>query len=51
MNDNSGLAMIVGGLVVVVAAFIYFGTDLFSRGDRDADINVKIEAPAEPQTN
>ena len=51
MNDNSGLAMIVGGLVVVVAAFIYFGTDLFSRGDRDADIKVQIEEPADPSTN
>ena len=50
MNDNSGLAMIVGGLVVIVAAFIFFGTDLFSRGDGDADINVKIETPAEPQS-
>jgi hypothetical protein len=46
MNTN-GLAMIVGGLVVVVAVFIFFGTDLI-RGDRDRDINVTIEAPAAP---
>ena len=46
MNTN-GLAMIVGGLVVAVAAFVFFGTDLI-RGDRDRDINVTIEAPAAP---
>ena len=52
MNDNSGLAMIVGGLVVIVAAFIFFGTDMFRRGgDNDADIRVQIEEPAAPTTN
>jgi hypothetical protein len=50
MNDNSGLAMIVGGLVVIVAAFIFFGTDLFRRGDGDQDINVRIEEPSTPST-
>lgn len=49
MNTNS-LAMIVGGLVVVVAAFLFFGTNVF-RGDADRDINVTIETPAPPATN
>jgi hypothetical protein len=53
MNDNSGLALIVGGLVVVVAAFIFFGTDMFrgGGGGADHDVNVKIETPAAPATN
>jgi hypothetical protein len=39
--------MIVGGLVIVVGAILFFGTDLFrSGGDGDKDINVRIEAPA-----
>ena len=45
MNDN-GLAFIVGGLVVIVAAFIYFGTETFRADDNEVDI--KIEAPATP---
>ena len=45
--NNNGLAMIVGGLVVIVAAFLFFGTNVF-RGDGDRDINVTIETPAAP---
>jgi hypothetical protein len=47
--NNNGLALIVGGLVVVVAAFLFFGTNVF-RGDGDRDINVTIEAPVPPAT-
>jgi hypothetical protein len=43
--NNNGLAMIVGGLVVIVGLILFFGTDVF-RGGGDKDINVKIEAPA-----
>lgn len=42
--NNNGLAMIVGGLVVIVAVFVWFGTDMFR--DRDRDINVEIELPS-----
>ena len=42
--NNNGLALIVGGLVVVVAAFLFFGTNVF-RGANDGDVNVTIEAP------
>jgi hypothetical protein len=49
MNDNSGLALIVGALVVVVAVFVFFGTNIF-RGGGDHDVNVKIEAPAVPKS-
>lgn len=45
--NNNGLAMIVGGLVVVVAALLYFGTSPF-RADGDRDIDVTIETPAAP---
>jgi len=45
--NNNGLALIVGGLVVVVAAFLFFGTDVF-RGGNDPDINVTIENPVAP---
>lgn len=45
--NNNGLAMIVGGLVVIVAAFLYFGTNVF-RGDGEPDVNVTIETPAVP---
>jgi hypothetical protein len=48
--NNNGLAMIVGGLVVVVAVLLYFGADMF-RGHADKDINVTIEAPAAPSGN
>ena len=44
--NNNGLALIVGGLVVVVAAFVIFGTDLIRQDDND--INVKIELPDAP---
>lgn len=44
--NNNGLAFIVGGLVVAVAAFIFFGTGMF-RAD-DNDIDVKIELPDAP---
>jgi hypothetical protein len=48
MNTN-GLALIVGGLVVIVAAFLYFGTGVFRGGsDPEPDIDVTIEAPATP---
>ena len=47
MNDNSGLALIVGALVVVVAVLFFFGTDVF-RGGSNGDVDVKIEAPAAP---
>ena len=48
MNSN-GLALIVGALVIAVAALVYFNTDLFrSRGGGDHDINVTIETPAAP---
>ncbi len=47
--NNNGLAMIVGGLVVVVGLMLYFGTDIFRGGGGGGkDINVKIEAPATP---
>ena len=48
--NNNGLAMIVGGLVVLVAALLYVGADMF-RGDAHKDINVTIEAPAPPSSN
>lgn len=48
--NNNGLAMIVGGLAVIVAVFIYFGTDIL-RDRGDGDIDVTIEAPAAPSTN
>ncbi len=48
--NNNGLAMIVGGLVVVVAVLLYFGTGMFG-GHAEKDINVTIEAPAAPSGN
>ena len=45
--NNNGLALIVGGLVVVVAVFLFFGTNVF-RGGNDRDINVTIENPVAP---
>jgi hypothetical protein len=44
--NNNGLALIVGGLVVVVAAFLFFGTNVFRRGGPDRDINITVETPA-----
>ena len=51
-GGNTGLAMIVGGLVVIVALFFIFGpVDLFDRGGAGADapdVDVNVEAPATP---
>ena len=51
-NSNTGLALIVGGLVVIVALFFVFGgVDIFRGGGPDRDVDVTIEAPqveAEP---
>ncbi len=49
--NNNGLAMIVGGLVIAVAALLYFGTGMFRHGGGDKDINVTIETPAAPASN
>jgi hypothetical protein len=46
--NNNGLALIVGALVVVVAAMLYFGTGMFRGGGGESDINVTIETPAAP---
>ena len=46
MNTN-GLAFIVGALVIVVAAFVFLGTDTFRR---DNDVNVTIDLPDAPAT-
>jgi hypothetical protein len=43
--NNNGLAFIVGGLVVVVAAILYFGTGMFRAHDNDVDIKVELPAP------
>jgi hypothetical protein len=50
-GGNTGLAMIVGGLVVIVALFFIFGpVDLFDRGGGGGtpDVDVSVEAPATP---
>ena len=50
-GGNTGLALIVGGLVVLVALFFIFGpVDLFDRGGGDGggDLNVTVETPAAP---
>ena len=46
-NSNTGLALIVGGLVVIVALFFVFGgVDIFrGGGGPDRDVDVTIEAP------
>jgi hypothetical protein len=45
-NGNTGLALIVGGLVVIVALFFVFGGFPFGGGDGpDRDVDVSIEAP------
>lgn len=52
-GSNTGLAFIVGGLLVVVAVIAYF---VFARGETpgadkkiDVDVNLpKVEAPAVP---
>jgi hypothetical protein len=47
-GGNTGLALIVGGLVVIVALFFIFGgVDIFDRGGADApDLDVTVETPA-----
>jgi hypothetical protein len=48
-GGNTGLAMIVGGLVVIVALFFVFGgVDIFRGGGDGADLDVQIETPAAP---
>lgn len=49
-NGNTGLALIVGGLVVVVVMFFVFGgTDMFQGGgDRDIDVTVQAPEPVAP---
>jgi hypothetical protein len=49
-GGNTGLAMIVGGLVVIVVLFFVFGgVDIFRGGGGDgADLDVQIETPAAP---
>ena len=50
-GGNAGIAMIVGGLVVIVALFFIFGpVDLFDRGGGGGapDVDVNVEAPATP---
>ncbi len=44
--NNNGLAMIVGGLVVAVGLFLYFGTHVFRGGGVDHDIDITVETPA-----
>jgi hypothetical protein len=48
-SGNTGLALIVGGLVVIVALFFVFGGfDMFDGGGAPApDVDVNIEAPAD----
>jgi len=49
-NGNTGLALIVGGLLVVVVLFFAFGgVDIFSgTGDGEVDVSVQAPAPAAP---
>lgn len=48
-GSNTGLAMIVGGLVVIVVLFFVFGgADMFGRGGGGADVNVTLDAPDAP---
>ena len=45
-NGNTGLALIVGGLLVVVVLFFAFGgVNIFSGGG-DGEIDVSVQAPA-----
>ena len=45
-SGNTGLALIVGGLVVVVVLFLAFGgVDIF-RGGGDGELDVSVQAPA-----
>ena len=46
-GGNTGLALIVGGLVVVVVLFFVFGgVDVFRGGGDSADLDVSVEVPA-----
>ena len=46
-GGNTGLALIVGGLLVVVVLFFVFGgVDIFRGGGERADLDVQVEAPA-----
>jgi hypothetical protein len=46
-GGNTGLALIVGGLVVIVALFFVFGgLDVFRGGGDGVDLDVQVEAPA-----
>ena len=50
-GGNTGLALIVGGLVVLVALFFIFGgVDIFDRGGGGGggapDVDVTVETPA-----
>ena len=49
-SGNTGLALIVGGLVVVVVLFFVFGgVDIFpGGGDRDIDVTLETPAPTAP---
>ena len=49
-SGNTGLALIVGGLVVVVVLFFVFGgVDIFpGGGDRDIDVSLETPAPTTP---
>ena len=49
-NGNTGLAFIVGGLLVVVVLFFVFGgVDIFPGGaDRDVDVSIQSPAPPAP---
>jgi hypothetical protein len=45
VNDNSGIVLIVGALVVVVAMFSIFGKGVI-RHDVDHGVNATLETPA-----
>jgi hypothetical protein len=44
-NGNTGLALIVGGLVVVVVLFFVFGGFDIFQGGGDGEVDVSIQAP------
>lgn len=44
--NNNGLAFIVGALVIVVGAILFFGMGSFRNDDND--VNVKIDLPDAP---
>jgi hypothetical protein len=50
-RSSTGLAFVVGGLVVavIVLAVVIFGGDLFGKRDIDVDVNMPAQsAPASP---